>query len=303
MKPMRHNHTMHVIVVGSVNMDLVFTGLASFPLPGQTVSGADFRVMPGGKGANQASAAARLGARVTLVAAVGTDDLGDQAMADLAGFGVSLDHVTRVEGSTGVAAVMIEEAGENSIIVVPAANASLAASAAQSIADQVDGPAIVLACLEVPVATVSEWSRIAAQRGWSFVLNPAPAPAQPLPADLLARTTIITPNETELAVLGSVESLHAAGIATVVVTQGGDGVTLYREGHDSRHQAAFPANPVDTTGAGDAFNGAFVTALAEGRELEDALRFAAAAGALSTRTVGARDALATRDEVDVLLKG
>ena len=300
---MGHNRTMRVIVVGSVNMDLVFTGLASFPLPGQTVSGGEFRVMPGGKGANQASAAARLGAEVTLVAAVGTDDLGDQAMADLAGFGVGLDHVTRVDGSTGVAAVMIEEAGENSIIVVPAANARLAATDAQAIADQLDGPAIVLACLEVPVDTVTEWSRIAAQKGWAFVLNPAPAPAHPLPADLLARTSIITPNETELAVLGSVESLHAAGVATVVVTQGGDGVTLHREGVDARHQAAFAASPVDTTGAGDAFNGAFVTALAEGGDIEHALRFAAAAGALSTRSVGARDALATRDEVDGLLRG
>jgi ribokinase len=294
---------MHVIVVGSVNMDLVFTGLASFPLPGQTVSGGDFRVMPGGKGANQASAAARLGASVLLVAAVGTDDLGDQAMADLAGFGVGLDHVTRVDGSTGVAAVMIEQGGENSIIVVPAANARLAASAAEEIADQVDGPAIVLACLEVPVDTVSEWSRIAARRGWSFVLNPAPAPAQPLPAELLARTSIITPNETELAALGSVESLHAAGVATVVVTQGGDGVTLYRQGSDPHHQAAFPADPVDTTGAGDAFNGAFVTALAEGCEIDDALRFAAVVGALSTRSVGARDALPAREEVEHLLAG
>lgn len=292
---------MRVIVVGSVNMDLVFTGLASFPLPGQTVSGGDFRVLPGGKGANQASAAARLGANVTLVAAVGTDDLGDQAMADLAGFGVGLDHVRRVDGSTGVAAVMIDDSGENSIIVVPAANAHLAASDAQAIADTVDGPAIVLACLEIPVDTVSEWSRIAAQKGWTFVLNPAPAPAEPLPADLLSRTSIITPNETELAILGSVESLHAAGVGTVVVTQGGEGVTLYREGVDPSHQAAFPATPVDTTGAGDAFNGAFVTALAEGRELPEALRFAAAAGALSTRRVGARDALATRDEVDGLL--
>jgi len=300
---MGHNHTMRVIVVGSVNMDLVFTGLAAFPLPGQTVSGQQFRVLPGGKGANQASAAARLGADVTLVAAVGSDDLGDQAMHDLSGFGVALDHVTRVEGSTGVAAVMIDDDGENSIIVVPAANARLAASDAQAIADQLDGPAIVLACLEVPVDTVSEWSRIAAQKGWTFVLNPAPAPAQPLPADLLARTSIITPNETELAILGSVESLHAAGIATVVVTQGGEGVTLHREGRDPLHQKAFPANPVDTTGAGDAFNGALVTALAEGREIDHALRFAAAAGALSTRSVGARDALPVRQEVEHLVAG
>ena len=294
---------MRVIVVGSVNMDLVFTGLASFPLPGQTVSGGDFRVLPGGKGANQASAAARLGADVTLVAAVGTDDLGDQAMADLDSFGVGLGHVKRVDGSTGVAAVMIEEAGENSIIVVPAANATLAATDARAIADALDGPAVVLACLEVPVDTVAEWAAIAAEKGWRFVLNPAPAPAHPLPAALLANTSIITPNETELEVLGSVESLHAAGVETVIVTQGGDGVTLHRAGVEPYHQPAFPAKPVDTTGAGDAFNGAFVTALAEGADIVDALAFAAATGALSTRRVGARDALPTIDEVGAVLRG
>jgi ribokinase len=291
---------MRVIVVGSVNMDLVFTGLAAFPLPGQTVTGGDFRVMPGGKGANQASAAARLGAAVTLVSAVGTDDLGDQAIADLESFGVELEHVKRVEGSTGVAAVMIETEGENSIIVVPAANAQVAASDAQRISEQLDGPAIVLACLEIPLATVTAWSAIAASRGWMFVLNPAPAPSEKLPAELLANTSIITPNETELAVIGSVESLHAAGVDTVIVTRGGDGASLYREGRPEHAQLAFPAKPVDTTGAGDAFNGALVTALAEGESLESALEFAAATGALSTRSVGARDALPTREDVNVL---
>jgi len=287
---------MNVIVVGSVNMDLIFTGLAAFPLPGETVSGGDFAVMPGGKGANQASAAARLGADVTLVAAVGTDDLGDQAVADLAARGIHLDHLRRIDGSTGVAAVMIDASGENSIIVVPAANAHLAAADAQAIADRMDGPAVVLACLEVPVATVDAWAAIAAQREWTFILNPAPAPAEPLPASLLAHVSIITPNETELETLGTVESLHAAGVPTVIVTRGGDGASLFTGGAE-HHQPAYPARPVDTTGAGDAFNGALATALAEGRDIHDALAFAAAVGSLSTRNVGARDGLPTREEV------
>jgi ribokinase len=287
---------MNVIVVGSVNMDLVFTGLAAFPLPGETVSGGDFAVMPGGKGANQASAAAKLGADVTLVAAVGTDDLGDQAVADLEARGIHLDHLRRIEGSTGVAAVMIDASGENSIIVIPAANAHLAAADAQAIADRMDGPAVVLACLEVPVPVVESWAAIAAQREWTFILNPAPAPAEPLPASLLGNVSIITPNETELVSLGSVESLHAAGVPTVIVTRGGDGASLYAGGAE-HHQAAYPARPVDTTGAGDAFNGALATSLAAGRDIHEALAFAAAAGALSTRSVGARDALPTREEV------
>ena len=287
---------MNVIVVGSVNMDLVFTGLAAFPLPGETVSGGDFAIMPGGKGANQASAAAKLGADVTLVAAVGTDDLGDQAVADLEARGIHLDYLTRIDGSTGVAAVMIDASGENSIIVIPAANAHLAAADAQAIADRMDGPAVVLACLEVPVAVVDAWAAIAAQREWTFILNPAPAPAEPLPASLLANVSIITPNETELETLGTVESLHAAGVPTVIVTRGGDGASLFTGGAE-HHQPAYPARPVDTTGAGDAFNGALATALASGRDIHEALAFAAAAGALSTRMVGARDALPTPEEV------
>jgi len=285
---------MNVIVVGSVNMDLVFTGLTALPLPGETISGREFAVLPGGKGANQASAAATLGANVQFVAAVGTDAFGTEAIDDLTTRGVGLDHLKRVDGATGVAAVLIDDSGENSIIIAPGANASVAASDAQAIADSVDGAAVVLACLEVPIATVLEWSRIAAARGWTFILNPAPA--QPLPAELLANTTILTPNETELAVLGTVESLHNAGVDTVVLTRGGDGASLYTAGQPEHHQPAFAVIPVDTTGAGDAFNGALATSIAEGNDVRAALAFAAAVGALATGAVGARAALPTRDE-------
>jgi ribokinase len=294
-----------VIVVGSVNMDLVFTGLSALPTPGQTVSSENFVVMPGGKGANQASAAARLGATVEFIAAIGTDDLGDQAFADLERSGVRLTNVARVNTSTGVAAVLIEDSGENVVIVTPGANATLVPEDAATIAATLTHEhAVVLACLEVPVEVVTAWSRVAAVRGWSFILNPAPAPAQPLPAELLANTTIITPNETELVALAAgaepaeaVARLHEAGVPTVVVTRGGDGADLYREGESLHHQPAFPATPVDTTGAGDAFNGALAASIAAGSGILEALSIAAAAGALSTRRVGARDALATREEV------
>lgn len=291
-----------VIVVGSVNMDLLFTGLTAIPKPGQTVSSETFRIVPGGKGANQAAAAAGLGANVQFVAAIGTDDLGDQAWAALAGAGVGLDHVRRVAAPTGVAAVVIDVHGENSIIVNPGANAQLRAEDAAGIADHFTGaPAVVLACLEVPIDTVTAWARIAKANDWTFILNPAPVPAEALPAELLELVTIITPNDTELDELGTVESLTATGIETVIVTRGGDGADLHERGAEHHHQDVFPTKPVDTTGAGDAFNGALATALAEGQDVRGALRFAAATGSLSTRAIGARDGLPTRSEVDALL--
>jgi ribokinase len=294
-----------VIVVGSVNMDLVFTGIPTLPTPGQTVTSEAFVVMPGGKGANQASAAARLGATVEFVAAIGRDDLGDQAFADLESSGVGLAHVARVEAPTGVAAVLIEDSGENIVIVTPGANGTLKPEDAAAIAETMThNNAVVLACLEVPVEVVTAWSRIAADRGWTFILNPAPAPAAPLPAELLANTSIITPNETELEALArgatpgdAVAALHAAGVPTVVVTRGGDGADVFVDGAQLHHQRAFPATPVDTTGAGDAFNGALAASIASGSGILEAVSIAAAAGALSTRRVGARDALATAEEV------
>jgi ribokinase len=300
-----------VIVVGSVNMDLVFTGIPELPTPGQTVTSGSFVIMPGGKGANQASAAAHLGATVEFIAAIGTDDLGDQAFADLEKSGVGLAHVARVDTSTGVAAVLIEDSGENIVIVTPGANGTLRAEDAPAIAATFTHErAVVLACLEVPVEVVTAWSRIAADRGWTFILNPAPAPAAPLPAELLANTSIITPNETELAALAqgatpedAVAALHAAGVPTVIVTRGGDGADVFVDGVELHHQNAYPATPVDTTGAGDAFNGALAASLASGSGIRDAVSIAAAAGALSTRRVGARDALATAEEVAELRAG
>ena len=308
--PLRHNRSMPspsatpVIVVGSVNMDLLFTGLAAIPTPGQTVTSETFRIVPGGKGANQAAAAARLGADVKFVASVGTDQLGDQAWAALEADGVGLQHVTRVDEPTGVAAVVVDRAGENSIIINPGANATVLASDAAAVAAQYAGsPAVVLACLEVPVETVTEWARIAKAEGWTFILNPAPVPAEGLPHELLSLVTVITPNDTELDELGSIAGLHAAGVPTVLVTRGGDGADLERVGEEPHHQDVFPTTPVDTTGAGDSFNGALAAAIAEGQPLVEALRFAAATGSLSTRAVGARDGLPTRAEVDALLAG
>lgn len=283
-----------VIVVGSVNMDLVFTGLAALPQPGETVPASAYRTLPGGKGANQASAAAGLGADVHLVACVGDDDLGDAALADLAARGVGLGHVGRTEGATGVAGVLIDRSGENVVIVAPGANAALGPDSVAA-ADPFTGrEVVVVACLEVPIETVLAWARVAREHGWTFILNPAPA--RELPNELLDLTDIVTPNATELASLATAADLVARGIRAVVVTRGGEGVDV-TTADGTEHVPPFAVDVVDTTGAGDAFNGALAAALAEGQELRDAVAFAAAAGALATRRVGARDALPSREEV------
>lgn len=284
-----------VIVVGSVNMDLVFTGLQSLPRAGQTVSATGFETLPGGKGANQASAAAAAGARVELVARVGSDSLGDAALSDLQARGIGLAGTSRVDGPTGVAGVLIDEAGENVVIVAPGANAALGPDSAAGIDEH---RAVVLACLEIPLPTVLAWARLARERGWTFVLNPAPA--RPLPPELLQLVDVITPNQTELAALGNPQKLLEQGIGAVVVTLGAEGARLHTAS-GTVHQPAYPVHVVDTTGAGDAFNGALAAALAEGQALLDAVAFAAASGALATRRVGARSALASRDELLALL--
>lgn len=280
-----------VVVVGSVNMDLVFTGLSALPAPGQTVGASDYQALPGGKGANQASAASAAGARVELVARVGDDELGAAALRDLSERGVGLHSTEVVPGATGVAGVLIDQHGENVVIVAPGANATLGPDSAQHPDLE---HAVVLACLEIPLPTVLAWARLCRERGGTFVLNPAPA--RPLPPELLGLVDVLTPNETELAALGDAGQLLELGVGAVVVTLGAAGVRLHTAA-GTIERPAYPVEVVDTTGAGDAFNGVLAAALAEGRALPDAVDLAAAAGALATRRVGARAALAGRDEL------
>ncbi len=287
-----------VIVVGSVNMDLVFTDVERIPEPGETVRGGRFQVLPGGKGANQVSAAARLGAHAMLVGRIGTDDFGDRAMNDLEANGVDVGLVARVKSSTGVAAVVIDRQHENAIIIAAGANAELGPGSA-AMAPVVD-EAVVLACLEIPLDTVLAWAQMARDRGWPFVLNPAPA--QALPDELLALVTVLTPNQHELEVMGrSVDELLGAGVDAVIVTLGAEGAELHRRDHPVLKQRAFTVDVLDTTGAGDAFNGALAVALAEGRDLDEALARGCAAGALTTRQVGARTSQPTARELNDLV--
>ncbi len=284
-----------VIVVGSVNMDLVFTDLDHIPEPGETVRSRSFAIMPGGKGANQASASARLGTDTRLVARIGTDDLGTQALNDLAASGVDVSLVDRITGPTGVAGVLIDRSSENVVIVAPGANARLAASTVDFAPDVED--AVVLACLEIPMETVVAWARLARERGWPFVLNPAPA--RDLPDELLPLISVLTPNQTELEQTGrTMDELLDAGVGAVVVTLGAEGAAIHRKDVPLAQQSTFAVDPVDTTGAGDAFNGALAASLAAGHSLEAAVARGCAAGALATREVGARASQPTLKELE-----
>jgi ribokinase len=276
-----------VVVVGSVNVDLVVR-LPRLPRPGETAGGGVFAVHPGGKGGNQAVAAARLGADVSIVAALGDDDHGRDARADLEREGVGTRFVTTADEATGVAVVFVDETAENLIGLAPGANAALRPDAVTAaLASLADEPAVVLANLEVPLPAVEAAAAAAAERGWSFVLNPAPAVA--VPDSLLLRTTVLTPNEGELRVLtaGGPAALLAAGVGAVVVTRGAAGAVL----HDAAGTLAVPppeVGAVDTTGAGDCLSGALAWALGSGLALPDAVRVAVTAATLSTRAQGAR---------------
>jgi ribokinase len=290
-----------VVVVGSVNVDLVLS-LPQLPVAGETVIGGRFQRAPGGKGGNQAVAAARLGARTWLIGCVGDDDLGRQARQDLRQAGVDTSLLGTGDAPTGVAAVLVDAAGENAIGVASGANNQLDPDRVRAAVASI-GPrdAVVLACLEIPDAAVLAASEAAAARGWPFLLDPAPA--RPLPPELLGGCAVLTPNQHEAARLGpaSVQNLLAGGVGAVVVTRGADGADLYRPGQPVLHQPPFAVAVVDTTGAGDAFSAALAWALASGHPLEQAIRVAAAAGALSTRALGARASLPDRASLDQLL--
>ncbi|GGM44611.1 PfkB family carbohydrate kinase [Dactylosporangium sucinum] len=284
-----------VVVVGSVNIDLVAAG-GRMPRPGETVMMERFAEIHGGKGGNQAAAAAALGATTHLVGAVGDDDRGRSARADLAARGVHLGGLATVPAPTGVAVILVDDDGENSIAVVAGANAALTPAQVSAALDAIAGPAAVVASLEVPLPAVEAAAAEAHRRGWPMILNPAPA--RPLPASLVSRCTAVTPNERELTALGGAATLLAAGAGAVVVTRGGAGCEIHTGAGSPVPVPPAPATVVDTTGAGDIFTAALAVALATARPLPDAVRWAAAAGALATEAFGARGSLPTAPAVD-----
>ncbi|UTP41285.1 ribokinase [Phenylobacterium sp. LH3H17] len=277
-----------ITVVGSVNLDLVATG-KTLPAPGETVTGAVLARHPGGKGANQALAAQRLGASVTLIARVGDDAMADEALALLTAAGVDLSGVARDPGApTGVALIAVSETGENQIVVASGANAAFTPERLGVL------PAGALICqLEIPLATVV---KAVAQAEGFVCLNLAPAAA--IPDALFQRADLIVVNETEAAFYG--EQIHRAR-GLVAVTLGARGAELRRGGELLASASPPKVEVVDTTGAGDTFVGALTLALLEERPLGEALAFACAAGALAATRAGAQPSLPLRSEVEALL--
>ena len=302
----------NVVVVGSINMDLVARS-QRIPHAGETVIGGDFRTVPGGKGANQAVAAARLGAQVRMLGRVGADSFGSQLLDNLSKAGVDTTNIGRdPQAASGIALIMVDDAGQNSILVAPGANMLLSPADMDAAEALTASAQVMLLQLEIPLETVMRAVQIGHAHGVKVVLNPAPA--QPLPPELTRLVDVLVPNEFEAALLtglpvdsdeqirAAASALLATGPAQVIITLGGRGALLATAA-GFRHFPAFPVKPVDTTAAGDAFVGCLGAALAEGRTLEEAIRWGSAAGALSTTKKGAQPSLPKRKEVEEMLKG
>jgi len=306
-----------IVVVGSLNMDFVVR-VEHLPAPGETVLGRNFQMFPGGKGANQAVAAAKLGGNsvdVRMIGRVGYDVFADHLKASLsaAGVDVAAVHATRSQ-ATGVALISVDRAGQNSIVVASGANHQLAAADVEAKRQVFHGARLALLQLETPLDTVEAALAVAREEGLTTILDPAPA--QPLAAGLLERVDILTPNETEaLGLLGRAaarvtpaeavelaEALRRMGPKTVIVKLGDQGCFAHA-GLTHDHFPGFPVEVKDTTAAGDTFNAALAVALAEGAPLQHALRFANAAAAISVTRPGAQASAPSRREVDAFLEG
>lgn len=301
-------------VFGSLNMDLTVRA-PRLPQAGETLAGSSFATTPGGKGANQAVAGARLGAQVAMIGAVGRDAYGEAFRAALAAEGIDASAVRADDAhATGVGVVTVSDGsedgtpGENSIVVALGANLSVSGADAERAAATIGGADVLLAQLECPVAAVARAAEIARQRGVTVVLNAAPAAA--LGPDLLACVDVLVVNRVEAQTIARGRSLDRLGVPTVIVTRGAEGATLIR-GMRERHVAAFAVRTIDSVGAGDAFVGALATRWAEHQAagmldeagIADAMCWACAAGALATTRAGAMPAMPRRAEVVGLLRG
>ncbi len=304
-----------ILLIGSLNMDLVIE-MKRMPLVGETVAGESLAYIPGGKGANQAYAAARLGGAVTMLGCVGSDQMGDALLESLKESGAEISQIRRsADTPTGMAMIYVNQEGNNSIVVLSGANACCDISYLQEKDTLFAEADYVMLQMEIPREAVFYAARRAKELGKTVILNPAPAPSpKDLPADLWAQIDYLTPNETELAALCGEESLCgqeqvlkgaakllAKGVGNVLVTLGEKGALLInRQG-----EAFFPARAVaaaDTTAAGDCFHGAFVVSLAEGKERADAIAFANLASSIAVTRKGAQSSIPAREEVQELVR-
>lgn len=294
-----------IVVVGSLNMDLVVRA-PRHPQIGETIIGSDFRTYPGGKGANQAVAAARLGAMVRMIGRVGQDDFGEALVRNATENGVDTSYIQRdPDTATGVALITVDANGQNTIVVASGANARVTPQEVDNAEAAFADASVLVLQLECPLPAVARAVEVAHRYDLAVVLNPAPA--QPLEAPLLAGVDYLIPNQTELALLAGVKRLSEAvetlqnwGVRNVIVTLGEAGALVVVNGNEN-HLPAHRVDVVDTTAAGDAFVGAFAVALTEGLEIQAAADWGNAAGALAVTRDGAQPSLPTRAELDQFL--
>lgn len=300
-----------LIVLGSVNVDHILN-VPAFPQPGETLSGSNYQISFGGKGANQAVAAGRLGANIQFIAAVGNDQLGKQIKQQLQEDNIETCSVSTINGeNTGVALILVNQQGENQIAIYAGANSAVTPEYLLEFKDDIIHADAILMQLETPLATIKQAAKLAKAHNTQVILNPAPA--QKLSDDLLKHIDIITPNETEAEHLTGIKIvteqdahhaanvLHDKGVTTVIITLGSKGAWVSSSGVGEL-VAGFKVDAVDTIGAGDTFNGMLVTALLDGKRLNEAVISAHAAAALSVTKPGAQTSVPTRKQVDEFLQ-
>ncbi len=300
----------HIIVVGSLNMDLVVRA-PHLPIPGETVLGNDFQTIPGGKGANQAVGAARLGANVTMIGCVGNDDFGKSLRANLQKEGVDTTHILTIPDSpTGIAAITLDEDGQNCIVVASGANMKLTPEDVEKAFSQIEKVDVVILQLEIPLDCVEAAARLGQERGAKIVLNPAPA--RQLSDILLSQTDVLVPNESETSPLTDLpvdtpsqaetaaQSLFDKGVGSVILTLGSRGALVLDGNSPATQLSPHQVDVIDTTAAGDAFVAGLSVGLGEGMSLVEAAKLGNATGALAVTKLGAQPAMPTQEEVSSL---
>lgn len=298
-----------IVVIGSINMDLVVR-CGRVPRPGETIAGDELDLIPGGKGANQAVAAARLGGETYMVGRVGSDAFGDVLRRGLESSGVSTKYVKTTPGASGTAMILVQKGGENSIIISPGANGKVTKKDVNAALPVIKRASAVLLQLEIPVETVKYVTTLCKKLGVRTILDPAPAPDRL--ADALHKVSLITPNETEAATILRMQTIDEQAICRKLLARGASDVVLKlgRRGalhadarsHVMTHVKGFKIMPVDTTAAGDSFTAGLAVALGEGKPFADAIRFANAAGALACTGYGAQPSIPKRAAVLKMLR-
>ena len=291
----------NILVIGSSNTDMTIRA-SRLPAPGETILGGEFKMGRGGKGANQAVAAKRLGGNVTFVCKVGNDVFGNESVQAYAAEGMDISRILRSEKPSGTALIMVDDSGENCISVAPGANGDISVEDIRSIADLIRSASYLILQLEIPVAAVVEAAHIAHEAGVCVIRNPAPATK--LPESIFADIDILTPNQTETAILTGISDdpdkavarLAELGVGRIVMTRGSKGSAVYENGKCTLVDAC-KVNAIDATAAGDTFCGALCVGLSEGLDLVEAARFATRASALTVQKMGAQESIPYRKDL------